>query len=113
MKNFQIRAILSWEFLLLAGLATLMQAQTGTNNCSPQVSILWPRAGDSFRAGIFIKIKADAKDSDGSVAEVQFFSNTNLIGVVTNQPFNLVWQVILPGVNSGPLDLMAVAVDTL
>jgi len=60
-----------------------------------------------------IKIKADVTDPDGTVAQVQFFAKTNLIGVVTNQPFNLVWQVILPGVNNGPLDLLAAAVDNL
>src|SRR5438105_399301 len=102
MINLQIRGTVWWVFLLLASWATLACAQTGPGNCSPQVSILWPAPGDLFRAGLFIKIKADAKDPDGSVSKVQFLADTNVIGVVTNQPFNLVWQVDLPGVFFGP-----------
>src|SRR6266508_2332110 len=113
MINFPILATVSFGFFLLTGLAALGHAQADPDNCPPQVSISWPKPSDRFRSGTLIKIKADVTDPDGSVAQVQFLANTELIGVVTNPPFNLVWQVILPGINNGPLDLMAAAVDNL
>jgi len=45
--------------------------------------------------------------------QVQFFAETNLIGTVTNQPFNLLWPVIVPGLSFGKFNLKAVAVDNL
>ena len=63
--------------------SSLAHAQAGPDNFPPNISILWPHVGDSFRAGILIKIKAEADDPDGSIAQVQFFAETNLIGVVT------------------------------
>src|SRR6266404_6182462 len=113
MTNFQTRAILWWRYLLLACWAALAHAQPGPPDCPPQVSILWPTPDDRFSSGIFIKVKAGLTDPDGSVSEMQFFANTNLIGIVTNQPFNLVWQVILPGVENGQFDLKTVAVENL
>ena len=86
-------------------------AQAGESNRPPEVSILWPRQDDSFSAGILIKIKTVASDLDGSVAQVQFFAETNLIGVVTTPPFNLIWPVDIRGAAYGTWDLKAVAVD--
>src|SRR2546426_3744631 len=99
--------------LLGAGGPSLVHAQAGPDNSPPNVSIVWPHVGDSFRAGILIKIKAEADDPDGSVAQVQFFAETNLIGVVTNPPFNLIWPVDLRDQRHEAWNLKAVAVDNL
>ena len=99
--------------LLTVGGENVVHAQPGPDNRAPQVSILWPAPGDRFSAGTFIKIKAFATDPDGSVAQVQFFAQPELIGVVTNPPFNLLWQVEQRGAFYGSLDLQAVAVDDL
>jgi hypothetical protein len=53
-------------------------------------------------------------DPDGSIAQVQFFVETNLIGVVSNAPFNLLWWSVGDGLPIGlPCRWMlkAVAVD--
>src|ERR1041385_6774055 len=89
------------------------QAQSGGSNRPPEVSVLWPRQDDSFRDGILIKVKTYASDPDGSIAQVQFFAETNLIGVVTDPPFNLVWQVELHNITFGSFKLKAMAVDNL
>jgi len=84
------------------------------------VSIVWPRATDdppfrAFRGGTWLKLKAEASDPDGTVAQVQFFADnglgTKLIGVVTNPPFNLVW--LYDGFVPAKVDLTVVAVDKL
>jgi hypothetical protein len=38
-----------------------------------------------------LKLKARATDPDGFISQVQFFAETNLLGAVTNPPFNFVW----------------------
>ena len=68
----------------------------------------------AFYLGTWLKLKAAASDPDGSVAEVQFFQDNGLgkelIGAVTNSPYNLVW-----GYNGyrGGVNVTAVAVDNL
>jgi len=109
------------DFLWMTVLSTLQwlslaHAQPGPTNSPPQISILWPRHGewwdDSFSVSTLIKIKAQATDPDGSVNHVQFFVDTNLVGVATNPPFNIIWQAGtgVP-INDGFWGLKALAVD--
>jgi len=114
MIKLKLRQSIRFRILLVSALYPLVSALGGESNQSPEVAIVWPRNGDQFAAGIGIKIKADASSNAGaSVTQVQFFAETDLIGTVTNAPFNLVWQVYLPGVDRGYFDLRAVAVDSL
>jgi len=114
MIKLKLRQSIRFRILLVSALYPLVSALGGESNQSPEVAIVWPRNGDQFAAGIGIKIKADASSNAGaSVTQVQFFAETDLIGTVTDAPFNLVWQVYLPGVDRGYFDLRAVAVDSL
>ena len=85
--------------------------QTYATNLPPSVSIVWPPS-TGFGLGSVLKLKARAADADGFVTQVQFFADMNLIGVVTNPPFNVVW---LPSADcAGGIciyHLKAVAVD--
>ncbi len=100
--------------LLVTSLYPLVSVLGAESNQLPEVAIVWPRDGDALAAAFPIKIKADVSSNVGSsVTQVQFFAETDLIGTVTNAPFNLVWQVYLPGVDYGYFDLRAVAVDSL
>src|SRR6266536_2630896 len=86
---------------------------TAASNAEPEVSIVWPHNGDAFRAGTYIKIKVNAADPDGSITQVKFFAETNMIGVVTNPPFNLIWVVDVRAAAYGTWNLKAVAVDNV
>jgi hypothetical protein len=97
---------------LAATSRSVVQAQT--SNTPPFVSIVWPSTDCSFNnifsGGANIKVKAHATDSDGSIAQVHFFADTNLVGVATNAPYSMIWQVL------GPVNwriLKAVAIDNL
>src|SRR6185437_11057651 len=114
------RALLWFSGFLVLGSCPLARGQPAPTNAPPQVSIVWPRATDDvlFRAfylGTWLKLKAEASDPDGTVAQVQFFADnglgTKLIGVVTNPPFNLVW--LYDGFVPAKVDLTVVAVDKL
>src|SRR6266540_5772665 len=110
----------SWRRSIYATIfATLHVALFGAPvlaaNLPPQVLIVWPHAGDwwdyGFSIGTIVKIKADAVDPDGSITQVRFYVSTNLIGVATNPPFNIVW---FADSDRGEVrHLKAVAVDNL
>src|SRR6266545_4958944 len=109
MRNLRV-LIFPVIILLMGPVPSLVQAQT--TNLPPEVSIMWP-ADDCFHnyiflLGTYIKIKANATDPDGSIAQVQFFADTDLIGVVSNAPFSMIWRA-LP--NNSARIFKAVAVD--
>ena len=43
----------------------------------------------------------------GLCHQVQFFAGTNLLGVRTNEPFNLVWQVVHERFATGVINVAA------
>jgi hypothetical protein len=87
------------------------RACAAAENLPPVVSIEWPRSGEPLSADVFLKLKAVATDSDGSVVKVQFFIGTNVVATVTNAPFNALWYGV-DGLDFGnPWILKAVATD--
>lgn len=111
--KLRLRRSTSLWVLFLTILYPLMHATRGANNESLEVAIVWPRDGDWFSWGnTVIKIKSDVSPNSGTlVTQVQFFAESNLIGTTTNAPFNLVWQVRLPGDDDGEFGLKVVALD--
>src|SRR6266496_3749721 len=110
-----MKATEAFLILLVISGPSFSDAHAEATNIPPAVSILWPRWGDAFGVSTLIKIKADAVDLDGSIAQVQFFVQTNLIGIATNAPFNITWWVGdgVPIGLGGPWLLKAVATDNL
>jgi Bacterial Ig domain len=102
---------LVWLTILSAVAIGPACAQGGVGNLPPEVNIVWPPQRLVFNAEL-IKIKVDAEDTDGSIKQVQVFAireaETNLIGVVTNAPYNLLWS---PSPCGYALMLKAVAED--
>ncbi len=94
---------------LLLALPTLAFAQgrSGGSNQPPTAVIVTPGAGAQFDAGTDIAIEADAHDSDGRVARVDFYQGTTLLGRVSKAPWRLVWR----NVPAGEYSLTAVATD--
>ena len=101
---------------LLGFLATLLMVSArlacgqSASNTPPLISIIWPRSGNIFSDEI-LKIKAEADDPDGTVAEVEFFLDAELIGIATEPPFNTL--LYLAGRAPGPGYLRAVVYDNL
>jgi RHS repeat-associated protein len=85
--------------LLAAGCTSAMA------NVLPQVKILSVETNGASPATI--KLEADATDSDGSIAKVEFFSGTALIGTATQAPFIFAWT----GAVTGSYSITAKATD--
>lgn len=63
----------------------------------PTIEITAPTEGASFTAPATVAITADAADTDGSVAKVEFFNGTEKLGEDAAAPFTYDWTVVPQG----------------
>ncbi len=75
----------------------------------PAVTLTQPADGAAFTAPAAIHLAATASDADGTLAKVQFFNGTTLLGEDTTAPYALDWT----GVAAGTYALTARATDDL
>ncbi len=80
-------------------------------NAPPSATLTSPASGASFAAPATIPLQADASDSDGTIAKVDFYANGVLVGTDTTGPgpFTFSWL----DVSFGSYSLTAVATDDL
>ena len=78
-------------------------------NTPPSVSLSSPPNGATFTAPAAITVTANASDSDGSVAQVDFYAGNTLIGTTTAAPHSITWN----NVAAGSYALTAAATDNL
>ncbi len=78
------------------------------DNVAPSVTITNPASGATFTGPVNIALGAVATDSDGSVARVDFYSDTtNKLGTATTAPYGITWTNAVAGTHL----LTAVATD--
>ncbi|HET9728831.1 MAG TPA: Ig-like domain-containing protein, partial [Acidimicrobiia bacterium] len=76
-------------------------------NLPPTVSLTSPADGATFGAPATISLGTSASDPDGTIARVEFYSGTTLLGTDTSEPFTYDWS----GVGAGTYSLSARAYD--
>lgn len=76
-------------------------------NVPPSVALTSPAAGASFTDPATVNLDAAASDSDGTIARVDFYSGSTLIGTDTSAPYAATWS----GVAAGTYTLTAIATD--
>ncbi|MCW8877199.1 MAG: glycosyl hydrolase family 18 protein [Kangiellaceae bacterium] len=74
---------------------------------APTVSITSPADGSSFNVGTGVTLSADAADTNGSVTQVEFFVDNNLVATDTAAPFS----TDLTNLTVGSHQLKATATD--
>ena len=67
--------------------------ETTPSNFAPEVTITSPSDGVNFDEGTSVNLSADASDSDGNIAEVEFFIDGTSIGIVTSAPYEQNWTI--------------------
>ncbi|HEY8401422.1 MAG TPA: carbohydrate-binding protein [Cytophagaceae bacterium] len=77
------------------------------NNQPPVINITSPANNASFTAPASIVITANANDTDGSVANVQFYNGATLLGTDATAPYSFTWN----NVAAGTYTIRAVATD--
>ncbi|MDB5255928.1 MAG: C-terminal target protein [Chitinophagaceae bacterium] len=76
-------------------------------NANPTVSITAPANNATYIATSNITFTASAADSDGSIAKVEFYNGTSLIGTATASPYTINWN----NVSAGTYTITAKATD--
>ena len=67
------------------------------SNAPPSVSITVPADASTFVGPTNLTITASAADLDGTIARVDFFQGSTLLGGSATAPFTIVWPNALPG----------------
>ena len=80
---------------------------TAPANQPATVALTSPAAGTTFTAPASVTIGASASDTDGTVARVDFYQGSTLIGSDTTSPYGMTWG----SVAAGSYQLTAVARD--
>jgi hypothetical protein len=78
-------------------------------NQPPAVSLTAPANGATFAALATINLSASASDPDGSVARVDFYAGTALVGSDSSSPYSVSWS----SVPAGTYSLTALARDNV
>lgn len=73
---------------------------------APTVSLTTPADGATYITGDTVSVAANASDSDGSVASVEFFVNGNSVGIDSSAPYTTSWTA-----GTGSHVISAVATD--
>ncbi|HZX80087.1 MAG TPA: Ig-like domain-containing protein [Lysobacter sp.] len=90
----------------LAG-ASAVAIVTVRANTPPSVQLTAPASGGQGTAPTTINVAASAADSDGSIAAVDFYADSTLIGTATSAPYSTSWNAT----QAGTYSLTAVARD--
>lgn len=80
-----------------------------TVNTQPTVTPTAPTEGTTYTAPAGITLTANATDSDGNIARVDFYNGATLIGSATAAPYTFAWT----NVPAGTYALTAQATDNL
>jgi Bacterial Ig domain len=106
-KSSYPNSLIGIDFGTLNGGATYStDVPSGPNN-PPTVSLTDPQNNTTFSAGSNIVIDATASDSDGTIAKVDFYQGTTLLGTDTTAPYSFSWN----NVSGGTYSLSAKATD--
>src|SRR5690606_34697528 len=76
-------------------------------NVSPTVSLTSPITNSQFAVGASVSITANAVDTDGTIAKVEFYNGTTLLGSDTSAPYTYNWT----NVKAGEHNITAKATD--
>jgi hypothetical protein len=70
----------------------LMVMVSSSANIAPSVAIISPANNSTYTQGKPVTISANASDFDGTIAKVEFYHGTTLIGSDDSAPYSIVWN---------------------
>jgi len=82
------------------GAVTTSAAVSVIVDAAPTVSLTAPANNAVFAAPASVTLTASATDSVGTIAKVDFYQGTTLIGTATSSPYSFNWTNVAPGTYS-------------
>ncbi|MDJ1468827.1 Ig-like domain-containing protein, partial [Xanthocytophaga flava] len=76
--------------------STIVSVIVNAINIPPVVSLTAPTANATFTTGN-VTLTANASDSDGSIAKVEFFAGSTKLGEKTTSPYSITWSAATAG----------------
>jgi hypothetical protein len=67
------------------------------SNAPPSITLTGPEEGTSFTAPAAISLTATVSDPENSIARVEFYSGTTLLGSDTTAPYAFTWSSVAAG----------------
>lgn len=104
--SYQLRAV-AYDNAGATQTAAIDIRVTSGSNQLPTVAITSPANNATFSTGTTVTVQASASDADGSIARVDFYAGTTLLGSDTTSPYTASWT----NVAAGSYSLTAVARD--
>jgi len=92
----------------VAALAGTAPSTPTPGNQPPSVSLTAPASGATFNAPASITLTATASDTDGTIARVDFYAGSTLLGTDSTAPYSFSWTNVV----AGSYSLTAVARDS-
>ncbi len=86
------RAAMTWLKGYMAGLPDVCNVEG-----APEVEITSPANNATFEIDANITLEANATDSDGNIAKVEFFANGTLLGTANTAPYSFDWENVAGG----------------
>ena len=68
-----------------------------SGNSPPTVTLTQPANGATFTAPATVNVAANASDSDGTIAKVEFFNGATKLGEDTTAPYAFTWSGVAAG----------------
>ncbi|MBT8243686.1 MAG: hypothetical protein HKP48_08335 [Winogradskyella sp.] len=98
----------SFDYIIPKNAAVTFKWTSNTsNNVPPTVSLTSPQNGTSFTSPTNITISADAIDTNGTIANVEFYANSNLLASDFTSPYSFDWL----NVSDGNYEIIARTID--
>jgi len=82
------------------------ECQSGDDNKKPTVAVLAPLENSSYTEKDSVVISVDAADSDGTIAQVEFYLDGNLVATDSQSPYETTWLAA-----TGSHSIYAIATD--
>jgi hypothetical protein len=76
---------------------TINGTTCGGTNQLPAVALTSPTAGQTFTAPATVPMAATASDPDGTIAKVDFYQGSTLVGTDTSSPYSYSWTNVAAG----------------
>jgi RHS repeat-associated protein len=79
------------------GATTTSAAISFSANAAPTISFSAPANNASYITPATVTLSATAADSDGTIAQVEFYNGSTLLATITTAPYSYDWSNVQPG----------------